>query len=135
MTTDAERAMAYELADIRGDMLDTLPELARILRYVGDDRSDIEGRTEPYDADTDTVPASLSSTGFSESEQVIADRFRDRPTYVVSLPAHTALKIEDRIRIETRDGAPISPMRTFSVASVPDDTWEWLHRIVVFELK
>jgi hypothetical protein len=132
--SDAD-ALAYELADIRDAMAETLPELARILRYVGDDKSDVEGYSNDFDADTETVPASLSASGFSDSEQVIADRFTDRPTYILTLPAGTTLKIEDRIQIETRDGAAISPVRKFDVASVPNDTWEWVRRLVVVELK
>lgn len=127
--------MAYELADIREEMRGTLPEHVRILRYSGDDKSNVEGVKEQYPADAEWIPGSLAATGLTDSETIIASKFQDRTTYVVNLPAGTALRNEDRLRFETRDGLAISPFRTFDVVYVPDDSGEWLRRVLAIEIK
>lgn len=123
----------YVLATIRAAQVKSRPETVRILRYAVD-KANVEGPVESWVADPTTILGSLATGGLSDSEQVVAGKIQDATVWIITLPWDAAVTTKDHVRVETVDGAPISPFRTFDVRHASAETGQWNQRVLATEI-
>lgn len=115
---------AAELAALRAVQAEALPDECSVMRATETETAD--GGVSHSRAAVATVACRLGALGRSGEERVIAERLSAVTGYVVTLPAETDVRAEDRLTI----GA-----RTFEVAAVlATGAWETARRVAAVEI-